>query len=277
MEAVETVTPPGSYQELTALLRGRLPKLASGQLRIAHLVLADPEGTAYRGIAEAAQLVEVRESSITRFANSLGLPGYPAIMELCRVWLAEQAQAARHVDAGVREPPGGLLSATLEQEQTNLAHTFNRLDRTSWLRAVALLAEADAAQVLGVRASRPIADLLSRALGARRLGESLADEVRQLSGVLVAVSVRRYAADTVRAVAYAREHGVNVVALTDDPASPLVEHAHAALFAETTGPGTCHSLTALTALAQALAREVALRRGENSPDDDLPPSFGFFY
>jgi DNA-binding MurR/RpiR family transcriptional regulator len=271
------VTPPGSYQELTELLRGRLPKLASGQLRVAHLVLADPEGTAYRGIADAARLAEVHESTIARFANSLGLPGYPAIMELCRVWLAEQAQAARRADGNGQEPPGGMLSATLEQEQTNLARTFGRLDRASWLHAVALLAETEAVHVLGLRGCFPVAGLLSRHLHARQLGASLVDEVRELSGVLVAVSIRRYAADTVRAAEYAREHGVKVVALTDNPASPLVEHAHASLFAETAGVGNFRSLTALAALAQALATEVALRRGNHGPEDDLPHSFGFFY
>ncbi|WP_236796628.1 MurR/RpiR family transcriptional regulator [Amycolatopsis sp. GM8] len=269
------MTPPGSYQELTELLRSRLPKLAAGRLRIAHLVLADPEGTAHRGISDAARLAEVPESSVARFANSLGLSGYPAIMELCRSWLAEQAQVARRADNNGHPPPGGTLSAILEQEQTNLARTFTRLDRTTWLHAVALLANADTVHVLGLRESRPIADLLSRRLHARRLGDSLPDEVRELSGVLVAVSVRRYAADTVRTAEYAREHGVQVVALTDNPASPLVEHAHAALFAETAGVGNSRSLTALAALAQALAREVALRRGDHGPEDDLP--FGFYF
>ncbi|GHF44190.1 DNA-binding MurR/RpiR family transcriptional regulator [Amycolatopsis bartoniae] len=269
------MTPPGSYQELTELLRGRLPKLAAGQRRIAHLVLADPEGTAHRGITEAARLVEVNESSITRFANSLGLSGYPDLMELCRVWLAEQAQVARRTDEPV-EPPGGLLSATLEQEQTNLARTFGRLDRASWLHAVALLADADDVHVLGLRGSAPVAALLARGLRARQFGACLVDELPRVTGVLVAVSVRRYAADTVRAVEYAKERGVPVVALTDNAASPLVEYAHAALFAEVTGVGGTRSLTALAALAQALAREVALRRGNSAPEDDLP-QFGFYY
>ncbi|TNC28223.1 MurR/RpiR family transcriptional regulator [Amycolatopsis alkalitolerans] len=270
------MTPPASYQELTEVLRSRLPKLVSGQLRIAHLVLADPEGTAYRGISEAARLAEVRESSIARFANSLGLSGYPAIMELCRVWLAERAQLARRAEDDGHEPPGGTLSAALEQEQTNLARTFNRLDRASWLSAVATLAEAGAVHVLGLRESRPVAELLSRRLHARQLGVSLPDEIRDISGVLVAISVRRYAADTVRAAEYARDHDVRVVALTDNPASPLADHAHVALFAETVGIGNSQSLTALAALAQALAREVALRRGDRAPEDDLPASFGFY-
>ncbi|WAL66366.1 MurR/RpiR family transcriptional regulator [Amycolatopsis cynarae] len=277
------MTPPGSYQELTELLRSRLPKLAGGQLRIAHLVLADPEGTAFRGIAEAARLAEVHESSISRLAGSLGLSGYPSIMELCRAWLAEQAQLARRADSSGQQPPGGVLSATLEQEQGNLARTFGRLDRDTWLRAVALLAGAPGVAVLGLRDSAAVAVLFAQRLGrvrhgVRRLGQSLVDELRELGEheVLVAVSVRRYAADTVRAAEYAKERGNPVVALTDNAASPLADHADAALYAETGGVGV-RSLTALCALAQALAGETGLRCGNHGADDDLAESFGFFH
>ncbi|TVT53617.1 MurR/RpiR family transcriptional regulator [Amycolatopsis rhizosphaerae] len=278
------MTPPGSYQELTELLRSRLPKLAGGQLRIAHLVLADPEGTAFRGIAEAARLAEVHESSISRLAGSLGLSGYPAIMELCRAWLAEQAQLARRADSAGQQPPGGVLSATLEQEQGNLARTFGRLDRAAWLRAVALLAGAPGVAVLGLRDSAAVAVLFAQRLGrvrhgVRRLGQSLVDELPELSEqeVLVAVSVRRYAADTVRAAEYAKERGNPVVALTDNAASPLADQADAALYAETAGVGGYRSLTALCALAQALAGETGLRCGNRDADDDVAKTFGFFH
>jgi len=272
---------PASYQELAELLRGRLPDYSSGQLRIAHLLLADPEGTAYRGISAAARLAEVHESSVTRFANSLGLAGYPEIMELCRVWLAEQAQVARRSDGnGHEEAPGGVLSATLEQEQANLSRTFGRLDRTSWLAAVSLLADAPGVPALGLGDSAPVAGLLARKLAhARFVGTALVEDLKRLGDgeVLVAVSVRRYAADTVRAVEYARDRGLRVVALTDNAASPLVEYAEAALFAEIGGVGHFRSLTALASLAQALAAEVVLRRADLAPDDELPASLGFWY
>lgn len=274
------MTSPASYQELAELLRGRLPQLSGGQLRIAHLLLADPEGTAHRGISVAARLTEVHESSVTRFANSLGLSGYPEIMELCRVWLAEQAQAARRSDGNGQEAPGGVLSATLEQEQSNLTRTFGRLDRASWLAAVTMVAEAPGVPVLGLGESAPVAALLARKLvHARQVGSDLVEDLRRLGDgeVLVAVSVRRYAADTVRAVEHAREAGVKVIALTDNAASPIAEYAQAALFAEIGGVGGFSSLTAFASLAQALAAEVVLRRSDLGPDDRLPASLGFFH
>lgn len=273
---------PGSYQELTELLRSRLPRLAGGQRRIAHLLLADPEGTAFRGISEAAQVAEVHESSIARFANSLGLSGYPALMELCRAWLAEQAQLARQSENG-QGPPGGLLSATLDQEQTDLSRTYGRLDVGAWLRAAGLLTEAAAVRVIGVRDCAPIADLFALRLsrvraGVRRLGASVVDELREFTAgdVLVAVSVRRYAAETVRVAEYARDEGLSVVALTDNVVSPLTELADTALFAETGGVGGTRSLTACLSLAQALAVEIGLRLGKPR-SDEIPPDFGFFH
>jgi hypothetical protein len=114
---------PRDYQEFVAAVRERLPKLAGGQLRIAHLVLADPEGTACRGIAEAARMVAVREPSITRFANSLGLRGYPEIMKLCRSWLAERDRLARRADEGGRLPGGPLSGRWTRSAPTLCART----------------------------------------------------------------------------------------------------------------------------------------------------------
>ncbi|WP_245617382.1 MurR/RpiR family transcriptional regulator [Amycolatopsis taiwanensis] len=273
---------PGSYAELAAMLKRRLPKLGGGQLRIAHLLLADPEGTAFRGIAAAARLTEVRESSIVRFANALGLPGYPAIMELCRVWLAEQARLARRTE-NADGSPGGLPSATLEQERTNLARSYGRLDLVEWWRAVEMLSEASRVYVIGLRDCAAVAGLLSLRLGrargdVRRLGDSLVDELRDFAEreVLVAVSIRRYAMETVRVAEHARDRGLQVIALTDNAASPLREVAEVALFAETEAVGPARSLTACFSLAQALAAEVSLRLGVTHPDES-PPALDFFY
>lgn len=273
---------PRDYQEFAAAVRERLPKLTGGQLRIAHLVLADPEGTAHRGIDDAARMLDVRESSITRFANSLGLRGYPEIMELCRSWLAERARLARRADDGSR-PPGGALSAVLDQERVNLVRTYSRLDAEMFSRAAVVLAEAPRVHVVGLRESAPVAALLTLRLsrarsGVRALGVPIMDDVKEFAAgeVLVAVSVRRYAAETVRVADHARSRDLSVVALTDHAASPLAALADAALFAEIDSVGKCPSFTAFLSLAQALAAEVAVRRGDPGFEDPSP-DFGFYH
>lgn len=265
--------PPAGYDQLADLLRARLPKLAAGQRRIANLLLTDPEGTAFRTISETARLAEVHESSLVRFATSLGLTGYPALTQLCRAQLAEQAQLVRRFEqAGER--PDTLLAAVAEHDGRNLARTFARIDPDTWDRAVGMLADAHAVSVIGLRKCFTVAYLLSYLLHlarprVRQLGTTaglLVDDLRDLSegDTLVAVSIHRYTADTVRALAYANAHGLHTIALTDNAGSPLVEHADVTLYVETAGVTVMRSLTSFIAVVQALATDVAVRLGNST-------------
>src|SRR5699024_5690995 len=83
------ISPPQSYAELATILREQLHDLPKGQQRIATVLLSDPESTAFRTIAQTAEAAEVHQSSLVRFATSLGLKGYPALVALCREHLSD--------------------------------------------------------------------------------------------------------------------------------------------------------------------------------------------
>jgi DNA-binding MurR/RpiR family transcriptional regulator len=270
--AVPKDPPPSNYDELGEVLRARLPKLAAGQRRIAHLLLADPEGTAFRSISETARLADVHESSLVRFATSLGLAGYPALAQLCRAQLAEQAQLVRRFERAVHgDGQGPLLGEIAEHDRQNLARTFARIDPAAWTQVIETLAGAPSVHIIGLRKCFTVAYLLSYLLNTvrpkvRQLGAApglLVDDLRDLAEgeAMVAVSIRRYTTDTVRALAHAKSRGLRTIALTDNAGSPLTEYADVTLYVETAGVTLMRSLTAFTSLVQALATDVALRLG----------------
>lgn len=263
--------PPRNYGELRAELQTRMPTLAAGQRRIARVLLADPEATAFRSIGETAKVADVHESSLVRFAASLGLSGYPALVRLCREQLAEQAQLVRRFEqAAELTGVDALLGSVVEHDRQNISRTFARLDEGSWGKAVDLLTDAQHVYVMGLRKCFTVAYLLAYLLrmvrpGVRQLvptAAMLADDLRDLDpdGVFVALSIHRYTADTVRAIAEAKRRGLRTIALTDNPASPLVRHAEVTCYVETGGVTVLRSLSAFVALTQALATAVALRR-----------------
>jgi len=277
----EAITePPATYQELRTRLQDRQSTMAAGQRRIARLLLDDPEGTAFRSIGETARLAQVHSSSLVRFAAMFGLSGYPGLVRLCREQLASEAQLVHRLDRARRHTATDeLLGAVVEHDQRNLARTFAQLDHADWDRAVALLADAPAVSVIGLRKCFSVAYLMSYLLHlvrprVRQIGGGgglLVDELRELdpADVLVAVSIRRYARDTVRAVEYARRVGVVVVALTDDPSSPLAPLADVTFYVSTAGVTVLRSLSVFTSLVQALATAVAVRLGTSSRDELL--------
>jgi len=145
--------------------------LAAGQRRIARVLLADPEATAFRSIGETAKIAEVHESSLVRFAAALGLPGYPALVKLCRQQLAEQAQLVRRFEQVAElTKTEELLGAVVEHDQQNIARTFARLDQASWAAAVDMLAGAKHVHVIGLRKCFTVAYLLTYLLHMVRPG-----------------------------------------------------------------------------------------------------------
>lgn len=271
---------PTTFQELRALLQQRLPELADGQQRIARLVLDDPEGTAFRSIGRSAELAGVHRSSLVRFATMLGLPGYPALVELCRRQLAAEAYLVRR-PAGAPPPSSNdeFFDAITEYDTNNLTRTFARIDRDDWDRAVETLATASAVHIIGLRRSLAVAysaDHLLRMIRprVRQLGASarlLTDELRDIEpgDALIAVSIRRYSSDTVRTVEYARRRGATTIALTDDPSSPLARIADLTFYVETGSVTVLRSLTAFTGLVHALVTAVGLRLESVSADTDI--------
>ncbi|GAB3561492.1 MurR/RpiR family transcriptional regulator [Spelaeicoccus albus] len=272
---METQSAPTSYGELRSTLQQQLPQMAAGQKRIATLLLTDPEGTAFRTIAETATLAEVHQSSVVRFATSIGLKGYPSIVQLCRDYFNDQAHLIRRFDQNQGETStSGLLSSVVDHEQQNLSRTFARLDRQTWEGAVALLAEGPNIHVMGLRKCLPVSQILTYLLHLVRpnvyqvapIVGSLVDQIRDFNtdDIFVGISTRRYTSDTISAFHEATSRGLKTIALTDNAASPMAATADFAFFIDSQGVHVLPSITALVSTAQTLATAVASRLGAES-------------
>lgn len=282
-----------TYRELTRVLQERLPTLAPGQQRIARVLLDDPDGTAFRTIAETADIAGVNQSSLVRFSALLGLKGYPALVKLCQQNLAKEANLINRLEQSEKHAKSqSLFDAVLEHEKSNLLRTYARIDDGDWSRAVDQLTRAPRIYVMGLRKCAPIAQLLTYLLHLVRPGvEQIApttgviiDQLRDLDpgGVFVAVSIRRYTADTVRALKHAKDNGLKTIALTDDPSSPLARLAETTFYIDTEGVTILRSMSVFTSVVQTLATAVTIQSGARSRnelmlDEQLLEDFNVYY
>ncbi|ADG78645.1 Transcriptional regulator, RpiR family OS=Tsukamurella paurometabola (strain ATCC 8368 / DSM/ CCUG 35730 / CIP 100753 / JCM 10117 / KCTC 9821 / NBRC 16120/ NCIMB 702349 / NCTC 13040) OX=521096 GN=Tpau_2033 PE=4 SV=1 [Tsukamurella paurometabola] len=271
-------TPPSTYMELRTVLQAQMDRFAPGQQRIATVILTDPEGTALRTIAETARIAEVHQSSLVRFATGLGLSGYPALVKLCREHLAEQAHLVSRFDrAAAEHEDSELFLAAVDNDQQNLSRTYARIDSHQWSRTVTALAEAPNVHVMGLRKCLGVAQMFAYLLHMVRPGVhqiappmgGLVDQLRDLhtDDVFVGISIRRYTADTVNAMRYARRTGLHTIALTDDAASPLAAVADTTFLIDTHGVTIFRSMSAFTSLIQSLSTAVALARGARTRNE----------
>jgi DNA-binding MurR/RpiR family transcriptional regulator len=291
--AGRAVVKPTDYKGLEQLLRERFADLTPHQQRVAQRLLSDPEGCAFQTVTHFAASVGVNESTVVRFATSLGLDGYPELTRLCQQRLRDKAQLVERFNAlsHLETLEGGILPRIVAYDQANIARTFANLDEAGWEQAVLQLAAARRVFVVGHRKSFAPASLLAYLLGLVR------DEVHQLSAshvdlpdvlrrleagdVAVGISIHRYVRATQQAIAVAKRQGATTVVLTDNPSSPLVPHADLVFYVEVAGVSILRSVTAIVSLVQALVGGVATELGADTRaslhlEEELLDEFGVY-
>jgi DNA-binding MurR/RpiR family transcriptional regulator len=267
--------PELEFDELVGLIRERWDELSPSHRLVAERVLADPEGLAFMTITDLATAVGVHESTIVRFASGLGLAGYPALTQICRARLKERAQLLRRFDnlEGLSTRENSPLQQAVSFDKANITRTFARIDLDTWDRVVHELACAPTVFTLGLRKCYAVSYLLgyllrllrpnikTLELSAGTLPEDLA--LLKPGDAFVGIAIHRYTAESVRAFKWASEHGATTIALTDNEASPLSRYATHCFYIDTSGVGVLRSMTAFTAIAQALATDVTAALGSS--------------
>jgi DNA-binding MurR/RpiR family transcriptional regulator len=277
MAGKDTSTPepdgPADYEALVTLLESRYEALTPSWKKLANRLLTDPEGCAFLTTTDFAQLVDVNESTVVRFAKSLGLSGYPALVQLCRArlrgttQLIDRFQRLEHKANSV----GSILEETARQDIENITRTFAMVDSDDWKRAVRTIARSERVYIIGLRKCYTVSYLLSFLLRLLREDVYLLDprqgmlpeDLRRIGedSAVIAISIYRYSRDTVRVAEHARQVGATTIALTDNYASPLARLADVTLPVDLASLSVLRSLTAMVSLTQALVADVAAELG----------------
>lgn len=267
-----------------------MPSMPAALQRMGQAVLMHPFRAATLNIDEFAGEVSVSIATANRFARALNYAGYPQFR-------AELARGFETILAPVESLRSNLkhsasthqaMAASLTETLGNLEHTVQALQHQPCDAAVKLIAEADQVLTLGWGSSAYLAGLLQHELEpycsrvsslAQAGGPSHA--ARQLvkrgpRDVLIALAFPRYVEDTIRLARLARERGVKVLALTDEPTSPLVPLADVVLYAHVNRQIASTSNATVLALLEALVAalvhntEGAVQRAEDMASGVLP-------
>ncbi|WP_063052549.1 MurR/RpiR family transcriptional regulator [Nocardia arthritidis] len=277
----EPATGPETFEILVTDIRARWDSLSVSHKKLAERVLSDPEAVAFMTVSDLASAVGVNEATVVRFANGLGLKGYPGLARLCQERLQEKAQLLRRFDnlEHMVAQGTGTREAQVAMDQANIARSFANIPDATWDAVAAQLARAPRVHVMGLRKCHVPAYLLGYLLGLLRedvatvtgTRGSLTDELRRVrSGdCFVAISIHRYSLDTVRAARWARQRGAHVVAMTDTPVSPLAAAAHETFYVEASSASVLRSMTAFTSIVQAMSAAVAHLLGHEGRENLL--------
>ncbi|MBO4208447.1 MurR/RpiR family transcriptional regulator [Micromonospora echinofusca] len=255
-ELVIPAAPPDRVLDLFGGIR-----LTPTQRRIAHCLVQHAASAAYLSAAEVADLAQVSQPSVTRFAIALGYDGYPA--------LRRRLREVTLTDPGSPTDGGNELQRAVRAESANLDRLAEQLaDPGRIAGAGALLATSRPLPVLGLRAAAPLAAYFAyfaakvhpdvRVLDTG--GSLLADRLEQARAAgataLLAMVLPRYPRESLDALREARDAGLRIVAITDSPVSPVDEYAEIVLPASVGAHLVFDLHTAPMALAMVLLQAI---------------------
>lgn len=214
-----------------ARVEAALPEMSKGQKKIARFIEENFDKAAFLTAQRLGREVGVSESTVVRFADSLGYYGYPELQHELRETLRTRLTGAERMARTGELSGDPLLEKVLKTDIENIRGTLAQMDRAAFEKAVNAITEAKRVYVMGVRAAQPLAMALSSSLDfirddVRLVAAQSADALEQLihigSGDLfIGISFPRYSKRTVEAMNFARKRGACCLSLTDSDRSPL--------------------------------------------------------
>ena len=269
MSSSQAAPPPDSFADLEQLIAARHAGLSSRLKDIAVFALAHPNTIALETVATVAEQAGVPPSALVRFAQALGFDGFSDMQRLFRLRLVEQMPS--YTDRLAQREQGEAEGAdTLDQLAAAAHRAIDDLaaetPREALDEAATRLARARGIDIVAQRRSLPIASyflygLLNLERPTRLLdnqGGMLAQYLRSLhpDDVMLAISFKPYAPETLEVVRAAAQRKLEVVVVTDLSVSPLTAFGKPTLFVRDAEVQQVRSLAAAMCLATCLVLET---------------------
>lgn len=260
------------YNDILAKIEALSSGFSKGQKLIASYILNHFDRAAYMTASKLGEEAGVSESTVVRFANELGLSGYPQLQGEIRESVRKRLTSVQRIAlANDRLRGEDIPAAVLSADMENIRYTMENLDREAFDRATSAILEAKNIYIIGMRSSACLAEFMNHYLSLvfdnvrlvrSTSGSEIFDRLIGLTpdDVMIALSFPRYSARMINAVDFAVQSGARVIALTDNKLAPIAKNAYATLEARSDMASFVDSLAAPLSVINALIAAVGMMR-----------------
>ena len=266
-------------QNIIELILDKKEKLSKGHKKIADFILEHTEDATFMTAAELGKKLEISESTVVRFADKLGLKGYPELQDALQECVRE-----RLYNGGVPEfsqatnEKWGVIATVLRSDMQRIHDTLEDLDEQNFASAVEAIMNAKHVYIVGLRNSAPLASFFHFYLNMLRRDVILLDTTSSTEmfeqmirideeDVFVAISFPRYSMRTLKAMEFARDRRAKVIAVTDTNRSPMTMYSSIQVLAKSEPNGIADSLVAPFSLLNAMIVAMCLQNPDQVQDE----------
>ena len=250
-------------------IRKHYDHLSRSYRRVADFILSDYQTAAFMTAAGLADAVDVDTTTVVRFAQRLGYPGFPELIDDIQQQVKSEL-GQRYLAAPEEDTPQARIQRLVVQDRNSLekALAHNTLETLKTL--LDLLRAAPRVIVVGESYAAPLAEsfagmLRDAGLPATYVGGELYERAVALArlthkDVVVGMSPLAGPSGVARALSFARDEGAVTLACTPHLGSPVARSTEHLLYAPGETGGPLPSLVGLYSICTAIASTLEAER-----------------
>jgi DNA-binding MurR/RpiR family transcriptional regulator len=262
--------------DLISVIKNNYYKFSKGQKQIAQFIIDHYDKAAFMTAAKIGETVDVSESTVVRFASSIGYAGFPELQKALQVLIKNKLTTVQRIglDDDVINDTDKLHKKIIKNEMNNMRSLYESIDTKALDKATELILNANKVYILGLRTSSTLSNYLGFYLdvildNVKVLNNSgvnsLYEEIIRIkeTDLLIAISYPRYSRITIDATKFVKERNAKIVAITDTEASPIYNLADVSLLAKSNIVSFVDSLVVPLCMINNLITNISLREKDD--------------
>ena len=248
------------------------PKMSKGQKLISEYILNNYDKAAFMTALKLGDRVNVSESTVVRYAMTLGYQGYPELQRAIQEMVRNKLTTIQRMEMTSELSRPMVLRSVMKADMNNIRATIDEIDTDIFEEIIDNVYAAKRVYIMGLRSSAPLAQFLGYYLNyildnVRIVTSGINDIIEQIihieeDDVVICVSFPRYSRKILEAMKFASGKKAKIIAITDSLLSPLAEYAEHSLVAHSDIASFVDSLVAPFSVVNALIVALGLRKKE---------------
>ncbi|MGB9678578.1 MAG: MurR/RpiR family transcriptional regulator [Thermoanaerobacteraceae bacterium] len=256
-------------EDLIKRIQDNYTKLSKSQKIIAEYIINHYDKAAFMTAAKLGSSINISESTVVRFANTLGYDGYPELQNSLQELIKNKLTTVQRLEMTDRTDEVTILNNVLKSDIENIKETINEINKDSFKKVVSDILSSKKIYIMGSRSSIAIAEYLGFYLNLILenvvvVKPGISDVFEQMLRVnnedlVIGIGFPRYSKRTLEVLKYAKSQNAKVVTITDSLISPLTSVADEILIAKSNMASFVDSLVAPLSLVNALIVAIGMK------------------
>lgn len=246
--------------------------MSKGQKLLATYITDNYDKAVFLTAAKMGDIVGVSESTVVRFAMSLGYKGYPEFQEALEELVRNKLNSVQRMEVTYgRISQSKILETVLQSDADKLKSTLEKIDHSAFELAVDTILSARNIYIIGIRSCAPLASFLSFYLtlmfdNVKLLQTNSSSEIFEQmvrigeEDVIIGISFPRYSMRTLKALEFANNRSAKVITITDSIHSPMNLYSSCNLIADSDMASIVDSLVAPLSVINALIVALCMKK-----------------